>query len=39
MLFQLLTAVKHLNENDSYHGDIFPRFIYLSPRNSKYPWS
>lgn len=36
MLKCLLSAVKHLNSNDSYHGDICPDFIYIDTQGNGY---
>lgn len=35
LLSCLLEAVKFINERETYHGDIYPEFIYLDDRSQR----
>ena len=35
LLGSLLEAVKCINEHETYHGDIYPEFIYLDDRGQR----
>lgn len=35
LLSSLLEAVFFINERETYHGDIFPEFIYLDDRGQR----
>jgi serine/threonine protein kinase len=35
LLGSLLEAVRDINERESFHGDIFPEFIYLEERGQR----
>lgn len=35
LLSCLLEAVKFINERETYHGDIYPEFIYLDDRGQR----